>query len=68
MIVEKIYRIRYDAAKDLDEVITIIAEDIKNGFTTKKIEYCSDRACVGTVRTEPNFEVEMVKKWTVTHG
>lgn len=67
MIIEKVYKIRYDAAKDVDEIIEILAEDIKNGFTTRSIVYCGDTMMTGTIRTDPNYEITVVKKWIGAH-
>lgn len=64
MIIEKTYKFSYKASKDIDELIELLASDIKDGYTTKELRRLNDTLDIGTI-SKPDYEVVMIKKYMV---
>lgn len=64
MIIEKTYKFSYKASKDIDELIELLASDIKDGYTTKALRRLNDTLDTGTI-SKPDYEVVMTKKYMV---
>lgn len=64
MIIEKTYKFSYKASKDIDELIEVLASDVRDGYTTKELRRLNDTLDIGTI-SKPDYEVVMIKKYMV---
>ena len=64
MIIEKTYKFSYKASKDIDELIEVLASDVRDGYTTKEFRRLNDTLDIGTI-SKPDYEVVMIKKYMV---
>lgn len=59
MTINKVYEINFI---DVDSAILEIAEDIKNGYTLRKIEMLSLALCKDTYSMEPAYRITLHNK------
>jgi hypothetical protein len=64
VIIEKTYKFSYKASKDIDELIEVLASDVRDGYTTKELRRLNDTLDIGTI-SKPDYEVVMIKKYMV---